>query len=111
MNLILIIIALAVGLIIWLAHIIKTAKANCLSEEKKERQTLEAEKKEEIRAEEGVIEQKEVRKQKAEVEERDLKTKVERDIREAELRQKIKDRKEHEAEEEKRKIEEDKEIK
>ena len=97
MNLIFIFIVLAIGLIIWQARNIKIAKANRLSEEKKQKGFLEAEERRELRAEESILEQKEVRKHQAEAEETDRKAKAERDLREAELRRKIKDRKDHEA--------------
>lgn len=109
MNFIFIFIALAIGLIIWQTRHIKRAKASRLSGEKEQKESLEAEERKELRAEEGILEEGEARKHRAEVEETDRKTKVERDLGELELRRKIKDRKDHEAEEEKRKIEENKE--
>ena len=66
----------------------------------------EAEERKELRAEERILEQREARKHQTEVEDTDRKAKVERDLREVELRRKIKDRKDHEAGEEKRKIQE-----
>jgi ABC-type multidrug transport system fused ATPase/permease subunit len=109
MNYIFIFIAFAIGLIILLVRSIKIEKANRLSGEKRQKESLEAEGRKELRAEETILEQREVRKHHAEAEEMDRKAKVERDLREAELRRNIKDRKDHEAEEKKLKIEENKE--
>ncbi|MCX5701807.1 MAG: hypothetical protein NTW64_02355 [Candidatus Omnitrophica bacterium] len=106
MNIIFLSIALVIGIIIWQKWSMKIAKANRLSEEKKQQESLEAEGRKELRAEERILEQGEARKHQIEAEASDLKAKEERDAREEELRRKIKDRKEHEAEEEKRKIEE-----
>jgi len=75
----------------------KIAKANRLSEEKRQKESLEVEERKELRVEGRIIEQREARKHQTEVQETDRKTKVERDLREAELRRKIKDRKDHEA--------------
>jgi hypothetical protein len=75
----------------------RIAKARRLSEEKKQKEDLEGEERKGLRAEEGILEQRDARKHQTEVEETDRKAKVERDLREAELRRKIKDRKDHEA--------------
>ena len=97
MNFIFIFIVLAIGLIIWQTRNMRIAKASRLSEEKKQKESLEAEERKELRAEEGILEQREAKKHQTEVEETDRKAKVERDLREVELRRKIKDRKDHEA--------------
>ncbi len=104
MNFILIVIMLAIGLIIWQRWNMKIVKANRLSEEKKQKEFLEVEKRKGLRAEERILEQRELRKHQTEVEEADRKAKLEKDIKEAELRRKIKDSKDHEAGEEKPKI-------
>ncbi len=109
MKFILIISALVIGLIIWQWQKMKAAKTDYLSKEKKQKEFHKAEERRELRAEERIIEQRESIKHQADVEEADRQTKVERDIREAELRHKIQDRKDQEAVEEKRKIEENKE--
>jgi len=110
MNFMFIFIVLAIGVIIWQVRNIKTAKADRLSEEKKQKESLGAQERKELLAKERIIEQKEDSKNQAETEEMDRKVKIERDLREVELRRKIQDRKGHEAEEEKRKIEDNKET-
>jgi len=75
----------------------KRTKTSRLSEEKKQKESLEEGERKELRAEEGILEQREAKKHQTEVEETDRKAKVERDLREVELRRKIKDRKDHEA--------------
>ncbi len=97
MNFIFIFIVFAIGLIIWQTRNMKIAKANRLSEEKKQKESLEVEERKELRAEERIIEQREARKHQTEVQETDRKAKVGRDLREVELRRKIKDKKDHEA--------------
>ncbi len=97
MNFIFIFIVFAIGLIIWQTRNMKIAKANRLSEEKKQKESLEVEERKELRVEERIIEQREARKHQTEVQETDRKAKVGRDLREVELRRKIKDKKDHEA--------------
>jgi hypothetical protein len=77
-----------------------------LSEEEQQKASLEAREKEKLRAEERILKQREVRKQRAKDIENGFKAKAERDLRETELRRKIQERKDREAEEEKRSMEE-----
>ena len=97
MKFIFLFIAFTTGLVIWQVRKMKIAKANRLSVGKKQKASLEAEERKELRVEKGILEQKEARKNQAEDEDAERKAKVERDLREAELRRKIKDRKDHEA--------------
>ncbi|MDP2960450.1 MAG: hypothetical protein Q8N71_03410, partial [candidate division Zixibacteria bacterium] len=97
------------GIIIWQKWNKKAAKANLLSGEKQQRDSLEADEKKELRLKKRIVDQEEVMKNQPELEEADRQAKIERDLKEAELRRKIKERKEHEAGEEKPKIEENKE--
>jgi len=106
MKLIFIFIVLAIGIIIWQIRNIRMGKASRLSKEKEQKDSLEEEQRKGLRAKENILEQRDARKQRVEDEETDRKAKIERDLREAGLRRKIQDRKDHESEAEKRKIDE-----
>jgi septin family protein len=99
MNFIIILAVLAVVLIMWQVHSGKVAKADRLSDERKQKEIIEMEKRNKLLAEERMFEQRETRKRQKEVEDMGQQTRIERDAKEAELRRKIKERKDREAEE------------
>ena len=99
MNFIIILAVLAVVLIMWQVHSGKVAKADRLSDEKRQKEMTEKEKRNKLLAEERMFEQRETRKRQKEVEDIGQQTRIERDAKEAELRRKIKERKDREAEE------------
>ena len=99
MNYLIILVVLTIALIMWQVHSAKKAKANRLTDEKKQKEFHEIEERKELREEKRIFEQIEARKHQKVLEETGNQTRIGRDIREAELRRQIKDRKDREAEE------------
>ena len=101
-----IITVIIIGFIIWYNRkIAEKNRLNCISEEKRQRENLRLEEREKFRTEERASKNQEERGLRAEQEANAGKAREERDSREKALRQKISDRKKHEAEEGQRKVE------